>query len=395
MTARIRRRELEGVSENDFAFLVDQYARDLRSYREHCAAIAAGAASLHPYPAPWTLPIVRGAINPTTLEPDFVIVDSRKEALMKLSLKLLARVALACALAAIPTTISLGQSTPGLYTGFVPSAAQWNSYFAAKQDYLGFTPLNPSSVTGSAPITVTPGSGVVTIGAQTGTSGHFLPFLDGANTWGAKQTFGLLFAQSSAAYASTTAGDWEYDGKAFANLPAASDRGIVPSIHYITTISDLGGADVNTAQSWFPGASFTTYNAVATTSYFFEGILHLTRAAGANSHTIGVLLGGTATFTSINYTARSTSTTGNVLGAVSAIRCDAATSCVVTAASTSTTENNEIYVNGILRINGAGSVIPQFIFSAAPGGAPTVKTNSFFRLFPMGSNNVVTVGNNN
>lgn len=32
------------------------------------------------------------------------------------------------------------QSTPGFVTGQVPTAAQWNSYFAAKQDYLGFIP---------------------------------------------------------------------------------------------------------------------------------------------------------------------------------------------------------------------------------------------------------------
>lgn len=30
---------------------------------------------------------------------------------------------------------ALAQSNPGFYQGFVPTAAQWNSYFAAKQDY--------------------------------------------------------------------------------------------------------------------------------------------------------------------------------------------------------------------------------------------------------------------
>lgn len=166
MTARIRRRELEGVSETDFAFLVDQYAQDLRAYRDHCAAIAAGAASLHPYPAPWTLPIVRRAINPVTFEPDFVIVDSRKEVLMKFSVKLLVRAFIACALtAAIATTLS-GQSSPGLYNGQVPTAGQWNSYFAAKQDYLGFAPLNPSSVVANAPISAVSSGGVLTIGTS-------------------------------------------------------------------------------------------------------------------------------------------------------------------------------------------------------------------------------------
>lgn len=34
------------------------------------------------------------------------------------------------------------QSTPGFYRGFVPTAAQWNSYFALKQDVLGYIPLS-------------------------------------------------------------------------------------------------------------------------------------------------------------------------------------------------------------------------------------------------------------
>lgn len=55
------------------------------------------------------------------------------------------------------------QSNPGLRFGQVPTAAQWNSYFSAKQDYLGFTPLNPSSVAGASPIIATIGGGVVTL----------------------------------------------------------------------------------------------------------------------------------------------------------------------------------------------------------------------------------------
>ncbi len=62
---------------------------------------------------------------------------------------------------------AFGQSTPGLRQGQVPTAGQWNSYFAAKQDYLGFTPLNPSSIVGSGAVTVAPGGGVITVGCAT------------------------------------------------------------------------------------------------------------------------------------------------------------------------------------------------------------------------------------
>jgi hypothetical protein len=39
------------------------------------------------------------------------------------------------------------QSSPGLVYGQVPTATQWNSYFAAKQDVIGYTPLNKAGDT--------------------------------------------------------------------------------------------------------------------------------------------------------------------------------------------------------------------------------------------------------
>lgn len=155
---RILRSDLEGVPESDFADVVEVYSKDLRDYRDHCAAIEAGDDFLRPYPTPWTIPLVQSAINYHTLLPDYVIIDPRRQTAMKI----FARLAIGCALALIPT-MAIGQTSPGLSTRQVPTAAQWNSYFAAKQDYLGFTPLNPSSLVGSAPITVTIGSGIATI----------------------------------------------------------------------------------------------------------------------------------------------------------------------------------------------------------------------------------------
>lgn len=46
------------------------------------------------------------------------------------------------ALLALAAPAALAQSSPGLTYGQVPTAGQWNSYFAAKQDLLGYTPLN-------------------------------------------------------------------------------------------------------------------------------------------------------------------------------------------------------------------------------------------------------------
>lgn len=50
--------------------------------------------------------------------------------------------AAALAIALLVPASALAQSSPGLIFGQVPTAAQWNSYFAAKQDVLGYTPVN-------------------------------------------------------------------------------------------------------------------------------------------------------------------------------------------------------------------------------------------------------------
>jgi hypothetical protein len=125
----------------------------------------------------------------------------------------------------------------------------------------------------------------------------------------------------------------------------------------------------------------------------FEAVYFITRAAGGVSHTFATLFGGTATLTSINYLAETTSTATNILGAVSRIIATAATATVCTAASTATNEVITVSLRGTLRTNTGGTIIPQFQYSAPPGGAPTVLRNSYFRLIPVGTSSVNSVGN--
>jgi hypothetical protein len=148
--------------------------------------------------------------------------------------------------------------------------------------------------------------------------------------------------------------------------------------------ADYAGTDVSTAQKAFNASTNGAVQLRGDTTYEFEMVLAITRAAGTTSHTTGILFGGTATFTSISYLAQVSNPTGNVLGAVSQIRGDVATEVVLTAANTSATENLGIRVRGVMRIANGGTLIPQFKYSAAPGGAPTVKANSFIRLTPVG-----------
>ena len=147
--------------------------------------------------------------------------------------------------------------------------------------------------------------------------------------------------------------------------------------------ADASGANSATAQPWFPSAGSVTV--APNTSYFFDGYLRLSRAAGTTSHTTSLLFAGTATLFSLVYKAlcNTGDTVANIAGNVTAI--EVATEIVVKAASTSATEQVSVYVRGLVRFNAGGTFISQFNYSAAPGGAPTVLTGSCFRLWPEGS----------
>ena len=154
--------------------------------------------------------------------------------------------------------------------------------------------------------------------------------------------------------------------------------------------ADATGTDVATAQPWFPTAGGVTV--AADTTYLMTGLLATTRAAGAVSHTTGLLFAGTATLTGIQYKASVKSGDVETNAAENATMIRVATNTTVKAASTATTETVTVKVDGIVRINGAGTLIPQFIYSAAPGGVPTIKSNSYFRLDYLGTGGFTTTG---
>ena len=150
------------------------------------------------------------------------------------------------------------------------------------------------------------------------------------------------------------------------------------------------GSNVNTAQPWFPSQS--GFEARAGTSYRFRGRLHLTRAAGSTSHTTSLLFGGTATLSSIAYTAFCKTGDAAGLAAANMVEAAVATATQIKAASTSTTEVISVWVEGVVRINAAGTFTPQFQYSAAPGGAPSIATNTFFEMTPIGASGTFLVG---
>ncbi|KRB22669.1 hypothetical protein [Mesorhizobium sp. Root172] len=155
--------------------------------------------------------------------------------------------------------------------------------------------------------------------------------------------------------------------------------------------ADRAGADVATVQNVFASTE-DELTVDAETTYEFEAQYMLSRAAGTTSHTFATLFGGTATITTIDYIAEISNPTGDVLSALQSLHVTAATAAVLTAANTSATEYIICKLRGVFRVSTAGTVIPQFQYSAAPGGAPTIKRNSFFKVKPIGLRTMVANG---
>lgn len=149
----------------------------------------------------------------------------------------------------------------------------------------------------------------------------------------------------------------------------------------LLSADDAGGTNVATAQPWFPTAG--SLNLVVGT-YKLEGLLTISRAAGVTSHTTSLVFAGSATVASITYQAKVEVGETDALLPVSRAIGRSTAALVVKAASTTATEQISIDFDGIVRISAAGTFIPQFIYSAAPGGTPTIKANSYLIATPLG-----------
>jgi hypothetical protein len=152
------------------------------------------------------------------------------------------------------------------------------------------------------------------------------------------------------------------------------------------------GTNNNTAQQTFsttaaPNGELTL---AASTAYRMAGVFHI-ESTGTNSATLSILFAGTATLTSIGYarhfTAPATETTGSTSSGWSTVATATTLGGAIAAA-----RHYSVIVDGTVRSNGAGTFIPQYIFSAAPGVAPVTLANSYFELVPLGASTVDGLG---
>lgn len=191
------------------------------------------------------------------------------------------------------------------------------------------------------------------------------------------------------------AGAMEYNGSVFFATPAASQRGLLSTEYLVALSSDYTAVDSASAQKVFDATSNGAVTVLADTTYFVEGLYAIAPTANFNAVSVQTLfaLGGGATLTSIRYAADTSTGLSSGINTVKRVQVTAATATTVTdAAPGAAATNFVIQIRGIIRTNAAGTITPQIQFTGTPGSAPVVQANSFFRLVPVGSGSVATIG---
>jgi len=159
---------------------------------------------------------------------------------------------------------------------------------------------------------------------------------------------------------------------------------------FTTNVADFTLANSSSAQSPFEAAR-DVITVPASTTYRFELLVQIT-GMGATTRTTALEFdAGTATLTSISYLAEIVTGAAQDIASASGTKHSiAATAQVINA--TVATAAATIRAIGIVRINGAGTFIPQIKFSADPTGTIISEQDSYFLMIPLGTNTVGSVG---
>lgn len=161
----------------------------------------------------------------------------------------------------------------------------------------------------------------------------------------------------------------------------AQERGLIPDAQFYRNDVDYVGTQALTRQSLFGvGCRVSAF-----TTYAFEGIFSLSKIAGVTSHTVGFGFGGDALPDKFyaNYVTPSTVTgtggQGAFLTTLNTTFPTAFTAAITTAAVIIT-----VQVKGTVSFKNNGLFVPQYILSAAPGGAYSTMAGSYFSIYPIG-----------
>ena len=175
----------------------------------------------------------------------------------------------------------------------------------------------------------------------------------------------------------------------------------------LKSIVPAGTGVTPTVQVICPSAAYTLTNGTATqkvfdlpqdtitlqasTTYMFEGQYLLTTGITTHTTSMSFVL-TTATMTNCTWTvlttmpsALNTATAGNSTAIFNSV-----TGGVLNA--TSVSPNTMIIFKGIMRVNNAGTLVPNIAFSAAPGVTCSTLVGSYIKFYPIGANTIDKVG---
>lgn len=185
------------------------------------------------------------------------------------------------------------------------------------------------------------------------------------------------------------AGAMEYDGTCHYLTHAASERGAVNAEQWICNTATRTLASQTAAQAIFNSPANGAVTVAGSTMYQFECIFNLS-SMSATSGGFGFAIGGTATLTSQMWFA-SARKVSNLSTSLSSGDDSLNTAANTLIASANTTTLGWAVIKGMLRVNAGGTIIPQVSLGIA--AAAVVGINSFFRIWPVGTNTQVSLGN--
>lgn len=220
----------------------------------------------------------------------------------------------------------------------------------------------------------------------------------GQNTLAAgTTTLAPLTFQSGTNLTTAAAGAMEYDGVVHYATHAANERGAVNAEQWICNTAAYTLVSQTAAQKMFNSPTNGAVTVAGSTFYQFECEFNLT-SMSASAGTFGFAIGGTATLTSTKWWSTSVKGASPLLSTFKDTSTTTITGVLMNATASNASlgpSNNAIdafaLIRGIIRVNAGGTIIPQVSLTVA--AAAVVGINSYFRLWPVGSNTAVSLGN--
>jgi hypothetical protein len=150
------------------------------------------------------------------------------------------------------------------------------------------------------------------------------------------------------------------------------------------------GADSSAAQSIFNVGVFLE----AATTYEFQLQFNIQKSAGISNHSVSIQFDSTATFGDFAFFGHSSSGVGSgaLLRSPVTLFASSAGSVTITADMASAITSCAFSAVGSFTTQAAGSLIPKYKLSAAPGGAYSTQSGSYISIRPVGQAGNINLG---